>query len=258
MRSVSALVLLAILGTVIIGPYLVPLDPMRTDPASQLQPPSFQHLLGTDLLGRDVFSRVLHGGRLTLLIAALATLLAVSAGLLIGGIAGLWPERIGSLLIFGVHALLAVPGLVIALVVVTLMGRGSGSSIVALGIAQIAPVAYMTRTTVLGVRSEIYIDAALSLGAAPFHILSQHVLPNIQPVILSYAGVVFSYMILNGAALSFLGVGNEPGIPDWGVMLAEGRAAFRTAPWIGIAPGAAITLLVWTVNDLAGRITTRK
>jgi ABC-type dipeptide/oligopeptide/nickel transport system permease subunit len=116
----------------------------------------------------------------------------------------------------------------------------------------------MTRNAVLTIRSETYVDAAVALGANSLYILWQHILPNIRPALLAYSGVVFSYTLLNSAALSFLGVGNEPGTPDWGVILAEGRAAFRTAPWIGIAPGVAITLLVWAVNDLADRVGARR
>ena len=258
MRSVSALVLLIIIAVVFVGPHLSATDPLRTDPAVQLQPPSQRHPFGTDLLGRDVFSRVLHGGRLTLLIAILSTLLAFVIGVPIGGAAGTWPNHAGTVLMIVLNALLAIPGLVIALVVVTLLGRGGIPLVMALGIAQIAPVAVMTRTTILMVRSKTYVDAARSLGATSLQILWQHILPNIQPALLAYGGVVFSYMLLNGAALSFLGVGNEPGTPDWGVMLAEGRSAFRTAPWIGIAPGVAITLLVWTVNDLADRAGARR
>lgn len=258
MRSVSALLLLIVVGVVLVGPSLVTTDPLHTDPAVQLQPPNQQHLFGTDLLGRDVFSRVLHGGRLTLLIAALSTLLAFGIGVPIGGLAGMWPDHAGAALMIVLNALLAIPGLVIALVVVTLIGRGSLPLVVALSIAQIAPVAVITRAAILTVRSETYVDAALSLGATSLRILWSHVLPNLSPTLLAYGGVVFSYTLLNGAALSFLGVGNEPGTPDWGVILAEGRSAFRTAPWIGIAPGMAITLLVWAINDLADRAGARR
>jgi ABC-type dipeptide/oligopeptide/nickel transport system permease subunit len=255
MRSVSALALMVVIGLVVFGPYFVSIDPLRTNPEVQLQPPSCEHLLGTDLLGRDVFSRVLYGGRLTLLIAAASTLLAVCIGVPIGGAVGMWPDR--GLLMIVINALLAVPGLVIALVVVTLMGRGSIPMAVALAVAQAAPIAYMTRTAILTIRSETYVDAARGLGATSLHILWNHIYPNVRPALLPYTGIVFSYMLLNSAALSFIGAGNEPGTPDWGVMLAEGRAAFRTAPWIGIAPGAAITLIVWAVNDLVDRFSAR-
>lgn len=257
-RPVSVSILLIVMALVLVGPHIVLTDPMLTDSAAQLQPPNQQHLLGTDLLGRDVLSRVLHGGRLTLLIAGLSALLAIGIGVPVGGIAGMWSDRIGAVLMIMVNALLAIPSLVIALVVVTLIGRGSLPLVVALGIAQIAPVAVMTRTAILTVRSETYVDAAKSLGATSLQILWHHILPNIRPTVLAYGGVVFSYTLLNGAALSFLGVGNDLGTPDWGVMLAEGRAAFRTAPWIGIAPGVAITLLVWVVNDLTDRADTRR
>lgn len=254
MRKPSALLLLSLVVIVLIGPLLLPIDPLRTEPEAPLQPPSHEHLFGTDLLGRDVFSRVLHGGRITLSIASLSTALALVTGTLVGGAAGIWPNHVGRAVTIGLSALLAIPGLITALVVVTLIGRGGLSLVLALAVTQMAPVAYMTRTAMVSVRSETYIEAAIGLGAPSLHNLWEHILPNIQPVLLAYTGVVFSYTLLNGAALSFLGVGNEPGIPDWGVMLAEGRASFRTAPWVSIAPGIAITLLVWAVNDLADHI----
>lgn len=253
-RTASFFVLLIILGVVVIGPLVVRTDPLTTHPEDQFLPPGLRYPFGTDLLGRDVFSRVIYGGRSTLAVAALATLLAAGAGLLLGGIAGIAPAAVDRGLMMLFNALLAIPGFVVALVVLTLMGRGTLPQVVALGISQVAAAAYVTRTTIHTIRSAGYIDASASLGATRAHLLWFHIVPNSMPTLLAYAGVVFSYMLLNGAALSFLGLGNEPGSPDWGVMLAEGRAAFRSAPWIGAAPGLAITLTVWAVNDLADRI----
>ncbi|MBZ0301624.1 MAG: ABC transporter permease [Anaerolineae bacterium] len=247
-------VLVAMAAFVILGPLLASADPLQTDPPSQLQPPSLEHVLGTDLLGRDVFSRVVHSGRHTLAVAGFATGVAAGFGLPLGILAGLWRRDFDLVLI---QALLAIPSLVVALVVLTLMGRGVVPVMMALGLAQIAPFAYTIRSSIRALETEGYVDAALSLGATRFYILIHHILPGAFPTSLAYLGVVFSYAILNGAALSFLGLGNEPGTPDWGVILAEGRSAFRSAPWIGFAPGLAITVTVWAVNRLSDQIVGR-
>ncbi len=251
---VPLLILGVILFFVILAPVLTPLDPMKTNPTLQFQPPSGDNILGTDSLGRDVWTRVLYGGQSTLLMAIFALLIAIIPGVTLGLLAGTgqrWLDRmIGAL----TSALLAVPSLVVALVVLTLLGRGILSLSIAVGLSQIAPCAAVTRAAVQGVRSLTYIEAGYGLGATRRRILLRHILPNIQPTLMAYAGVVFGYSVLNGAALSFLGLGGELGTPDWGIMLAEGRAAFRIAPWIGIAPGLAITATIWSVNTLADHI----
>jgi peptide/nickel transport system permease protein len=224
-------------------------------PEIQFQMPSLQHVLGTDLFGRDVLSRALHGGRYTLLVAGLSTVLAAIPGVLLGVLATVRDHRLDDITLIIINALLALPGLLIALAILTVLGSGISSLIIALALAQVAPIAYTTRTVILVLNAESYIDAARNLGATPIHILMYYLLPNALPTLMAYASVTFSYIILNGAALTFLGVGIEPGIPEWGVMLSEGRDAFRTAPWIGLAPGIGITLTVWAVNALADELT---
>jgi peptide/nickel transport system permease protein len=249
-----ALLVLVVIGLLVLfAPVFVSTDPMRTSSA-QLRPPSGDYVLGTDLLGRDVLSRALYGGRRTLLIAALATVLAVVPGTALGLVAGTLGGRLDALIDTLLNALLAFPGLVLALVVLTLLGVGILPLAAATGMAQVAAYARVTRSAVIAVRSTGYVEAAHALGATRLHIMSNHILPNIAMTLLAYTGVVFSYCILNGAALTFLGLGGEPGTPDWGVMLAEGRTAFRVAPWIGLVPGLAITATVWAVNRLADQL----
>jgi peptide/nickel transport system permease protein len=126
--------------------------------------------------------------------------------------------------------------------------------VIALGLSQAAPFAYTTRSAILAVRPAAYIEAATNLGAKPAHVLLQHVLPNTQATLAAYTVVIFSYSLLNGAALGFLGLTGDLGAPEWGIMLAEGRAAFRSAPWISAAPGILISATVWAVNDLADQL----
>lgn len=244
---------LMLLIAVFVGPAVAPFDPSQTNIGPVMEPPGATHWLGTDGLGRDVLSRVLHGGRRTLLIAGVATIISVLVGLALGLSAGR-PGSIrdqGVLLI--VNTLLAIPGLMLALVVMTLLGQGAWQLAFATGCAHIALYAQVARTVIRGVRAEPYIEGAQAVGATGGRILLRYILPNAAPVLLGYVGVIFSYSILNSAALSFLGLGT-PGLPDWGVILAEGRTVFRTAPWVSVAPGLLILLLVMSVNAVADRI----
>jgi peptide/nickel transport system permease protein len=246
------LLLVALL--VFIGPLVYAPDPWQTRPEMQLQPPSTDHPLGTDLLGRDVLSRTLHGGQRTLVLALLATGLALSLGLPLGLAAGLPVPAVRRTLPVLLNALLALPTLLIGLVVLTVLGRGWGSLVLALAIAQVAPLALVTRGAVLAIWARDYVQAATNLGASRRYVLVYYVLVNALPTILAYGGVVFSMTLLNGAAFTFLGFSGEPGVPDWGSMLAEGRAAFRVAPWIGLGPGVLISLTIWSVNRWVDRL----
>ncbi len=246
------LLLIWLIAFVIIAPLIALDDPLATDPVNQLAPPSFDHPFGTDLLGRDVLSRALYGGQRTLVIAAVATLIALIPGVLLGILGGFTiADRVLVVLINGV---LAFPGLVLALVIMTLLGQGAVPLILATGITQIAPCARVTRAAVIAVRSSGYVEAARGLGATRLRLIAAHIAPNILLTVFAYTGVIFSYAILNAAALSFLGLGGEPGIPEWGAMLNEGRQAFRSAPWIAFAPGIGITMTVILTNRAIRRL----
>jgi peptide/nickel transport system permease protein len=239
------------------APILAPFDPMSTTAGEAMQSPGSQNLLGTDLLGRDVLSRVLYGGQRTLQIAALATVIAIVPGLAAGLIAGTLGSHVDRGIMVIVNSLLAIPPLVIALVTLTLLGQGSGQLAIAAGIAQIAAFAQVTRSATKAARSAEYVQASHALGATRWHIMIHHVLLNIRPALYSYAGVVFAYSILNSAALSFLGLGGDPGVPDWGTILADGRLAFQIAPWVAIAPGVMILITVMSMNSLADHLSER-
>ena len=258
MRRLPLTVLLLVLLLVLAGPLVLSGDPMLTEASNQLQAPNATHPLGTDLLGRDVLLRVLYGGRLTLTWAAGATLLGFIPGVLFGLLTVESGRFVSRMILLLLNAWLAIPGLIIALVIITLVGRGGGALILAVGLAQIPACAYITRAAALEVRSQAYVEAAAALGARRYGLLMEHILPGISPTIMSYLGVMFSFSLLNGSGLSFLGLGAEPGLPEWGTMLAEGRAAFRTAPWISFAPGLAISLTAWAVNRIASGFTLRR
>jgi len=207
-------------------------------------------------LGRDVLSRLLWGGRRTLFVAVVATALALVSGAVVGIFAGTKDKIVGSIMQLVINSLLALPPLIVALVLLTLLEHGMWQMVVALTIGQVAGVAQVTRVATLQTYTQEYLLSAQALGAHWSRIVVRHVLPNLYDTIIAYATVTFAYTILNAAALTFLGVGNEPGEPDWGVMLAEGRRIFSSAPWVSLSAGIAITMTIMAINNLSHRTTT--
>lgn len=248
-RAKVGLVVLAIMVLLaLLAPILATHDPRHAEPGDALQAPSGAHWLGTDRLGRDVYSRVLYGGRRTLGVAAVTVLISLLPGLLIGLLAGSGSRALDAGLMALMDALLAFPSLLLALALVALLGNGLWQVAGAVGIAGVPAYARVVRAAVLEARSGEYVTAARAIGARSAGILWRHVLPAASPALLSFAGVTLSWALLNSAALMFLGLGGDISAPDWGVMLADGRQAFRTAPWIAAAPGVALSLTVMAIN----------
>ncbi len=247
---VGAILLLVIVGLSLAAPNLAPYDPIATAPADQLQPPSLSHPAGTDLFGRDVWSRLLWGGRLSLGAGVLAVALAVLPGSLLGLLAGYTGGRLDSLLMRVMDVLLAFPSLLLALTIVALLGPRLISAVLAVGLAGIPRFARLVRAGASGVRSEPFIESARVIGCRPWRILLRHVAPNVREIVIPLISLELGYALLNISALSFLGLGSQPPTPEWGAMLAEGRALLRHAPWISTAPGLAITLSVLAFNLL--------
>lgn len=253
-RSPAMIILIGVILISLGAPLIAPHDPLHAESGAELHPPSAEYPFGTDLLGRDVLSRLLFGGRQTLGMAGLALTFSVVPGLLIGlaaGYFGGWTDRLLSVLL---NALLALPGLLLALTMIAVIGNGLVQIALAVGLAGLPPYARLVRTATRGVRVQSYVGAAQSLGANPLWIMRYHVLPNIAGSLLSFGAVTLSWAILNGAALAFLGFGGDPSAPDWGVMLADGRQVLRVAPWVSLAPGILITLTVFAVNRVAARL----
>ncbi|MCU0511269.1 MAG: ABC transporter permease subunit [Anaerolineae bacterium] len=231
------------------APLLAPYDPLLTRPEQALQPPSGTFLLGTDHLGRDVLSRTLWGGRRTLSLALLATAWALLPGVAGALLAVSVPRLDGGLRLL-VNTWLAFPPLALALLLVTLTGPGTAAVALAVGLAQGGAVLRVCRAGLLALAAEEYVLAARAQGAAGWHIARVHLLRGLWPLLRVLAGITFSYCLFNSAALSLLGLAGQPGSPDWGVMLADGRQAFRAAPWAALAPGLAITLTMLCLNAL--------
>jgi peptide/nickel transport system permease protein len=244
----AALLLLLIIAFSILAPVISPFDPMQANTQASLSPPNSCNLLGTDLLGRDIFSRLVYGGRQSLMIAMISTLIAATCGLVLGLMATWEFANLNVIAYAIINALLAIPVIVIALVALTVLGQGLYQNAIATGTAYIGACARMTQTSIVGVKRMEFLESAVAVGASQSHILVTHIFPHIIPVFLKYGVVIFSYSLITSAALGFLGLSGEPGIPDWGVMLAEGRNVFTQAPWISLASGGMLTLTVLCIN----------
>ena len=233
-----------------LAPLLAPAGHLSADPARALLPPGPGGAMGTDFLGRDLLARLLWGGRWTLEMGGLGLAVAVGLGLPLGLAAGSLGGRADVVLMRLVDGLLAFPGLLLAMAAVAVLGPGLTSVAVAVGLAAAPPYARLARSVALEVRAQPYIEAARAVGATPWRIALRHVLPNGAPSLIAFATAQLGWVLLNGAALNFLGLGAPPGTPEWGAMVAEGRAYLRDAPWVSSFPGLALTLTVLATNLL--------
>ncbi len=235
------------------APFIAPYDPLA-EVGAALAAPSTQHLFGTDLIGRDVFSRTLHGGARTLSIGIIAFACTVLIGGVIGLSAGFFGGLFDALIVSLTDALLAIPSLLIALSLLTLAGSGSLQIALAAALSGLPAYLRVVRAAARTIRTQPYIEAARAVGASNLGLLWRHALPNAAPICLSAGVVALAWAILNAATLHFLGFGGDPSLPEWGAMLAEGRAVFRAAPWVACAPGVALTLTLLAVNGVARRL----
>jgi peptide/nickel transport system permease protein len=234
----------------IFAPQISPHDPTMMGAGGSLEPPSLAHPFGTDKFGRDLFSRVIAGSRLTLFIGCLAVAISCTIGSLLGLISGYAGGKIDSVIMRAVDVMFSFPDILIALSVVALLGPSLRNAVVAVGISAIPWYARVVRGTVMVEGKKQYFEAAESLGAGHSRLVSRHILPNALPPILVLATLGFSTAILSAAALSFLGLGAQPPEPEWGLELALGRDLMRQAWWIMTFPGLAIAITVLGFNLL--------
>ncbi len=239
------IVLLALIGT-----RATPYDPVQMDIENRLAEPGLEHLLGSDHYGRDIFSRLLAGAHLSLLIGLVSVSLAVSSGLLLGLPAGYFGGWVDMLVMRMMDLMLSFPSVLLALGIVAIAGPSLFNVMLAVGIASVPSYTRLVRASVLGIRGLPYIEAARALGSAPMRIITQHVIPNILAPLIVLATLGTAGAILTGAALSFLGLGSQPPIPEWGAMLSEARNYMRLGWWLTVFPGLAIALTVLSLNQL--------
>jgi peptide/nickel transport system permease protein len=247
-KNKLAMVGLVLIGVIVLAAILAEVittfDPAHVDTASRRQPPSTEHWFGTDQIGRDMFSRVVFGARVSLRVGIFATLIAVVIGVVMGSLAGYFGGVVDTVVMRLTDLFLAFPYLLAAMAITTVLGRGERTVILVLGSLGWLAIARVLRAQILQVKELEFIDAARALGASDWRIVTRHVLPNaIQPVIV-YATLFLGAAVLSEAALSFLGVGIQEPTPAWGLMVAQGRRFLVPSPHLLFFPGAAIFVMV--------------
>jgi peptide/nickel transport system permease protein len=244
----------AIVGMVlfiaVFAPLIAPSSPFDLDVAQMLRAPSPAHLLGTDELGRDVLSRVIHAARLSMMVAVLASLIGLVFGTIIGTLAAYFGGAVDLVLMRLMEVLFSFPAILLAIVLMASLGTSILNAMIAIGIIFIPGFARLARASAENVLRQQYVEQARAIGMSHFRIVTREILPNILAPLLVEAAVAFSYAVLLESALSFLGLGAQPPDPSWGNMLNTGRGFMAQAPWLSLAPGFAIFLTVLGFNML--------
>ncbi|GEN58077.1 peptide ABC transporter substrate-binding protein [Halolactibacillus alkaliphilus] len=245
---VGGILIIAIILIALIGPYFVPYSPSATDTANRLNGPSLAHWLGTDNYGRDIFSRIIDGMSITLYVGFSAVLIGMTVGVFLGIISGYYGGKIDTIIMRFMDILLAFPGILLALAIVAVLGSSLNNVIIAVAVFSVPVFARIVRGSTLSVKKLEYIDAVKALGASDARIIFKHILPNVASPIIVQATLSIATSILSASGLSFLGLGAQPPMPEWGAMLADGRNYMYDAPHVATIPGIAIVIVVLAFN----------
>jgi peptide/nickel transport system permease protein len=235
------------LAVALLAPAIGRWEPQRLDVQARLAPPTATHWMGTDDVGRDVWSRVIHGTRLSMLVGGAVVILSCLGGIAFGLLGGYY-RPLDNVLMRVMDGFMAFPGIILAIAMMASLGPSVVNVIVALGVVYVPRVARIVRGSVLVIRETPYVEAARALGVPDLIVLGRHVLPNCLSPVIVQGTFIFAAAVLGEAALSFLGVGVPPQIPSWGNVLAEGRLYLQQAPWLTLFPGAAIMACILGLN----------
>lgn len=241
------IIVIAIVG--LAAPLLTPYDPNGLQISDRLRPPSSAHPLGTDNFGRDVWARTVFGTRLSLVVGLSTALITAVLGTLLALLAGTY-RFLGELIMRVMDGLMALPATLLAIAIMAAVGPRVENMVVALSLVYLPRSTRVARAAVLVVREQIFVEAAIALGAGNRGIMRRHILPGVLSPVIVQATYVFATAVLLEASLSFLGVGAPPEVPSWGIMLSEGRLLMRNAPWMTVFPGTLLALTVLSVNML--------
>ena len=234
----------------LIGPEVAPFGPTEQFTADRLQPPSTTYLFGTDEFGRDIFSRLLYGARISFQVGAIAVGIAGSLGILLGLIAGYAGGWIDNVLTLLMDIVFAFPAILLAIAIISLLGNNLTNAMIAIAIVYMPTFMRIVRGATLSIRHTAYVESAVSLGASTPRVLAAHVFPNITAPLIVHVSLVFAFAVLAEASLAFLGLGNKPPSPSWGSMVSASYGFLQLAPWAAIVPGVAIALAVLGFNLL--------
>jgi peptide/nickel transport system permease protein len=234
----------------LVAPYFAPYDPIKQDLPNTLKPPSMKHFFGTDEFGRDIFSRIIFGARISLFIGTGAVTIAFILGIILGTLAGFYGGKVDSVIMRIMDIKLSFPAILLAIVIVTILGPGLVNVLIAVGIQATPTFARMIRGSVLSVKENEYVTAGRAMGASDLRLILCHILPNSLAPVIVLATLQIGTAIISASGLSFLGLGAQPPTPEWGAMLASGRNYLRAAPWVATTPGLAIMAVVFGFNLL--------
>lgn len=249
--AVVGMILVLLLVIAAVGaPVLSPYDPLKMAIRERLKPPSLSHPLGTDQLGRDILSRVLYGGRLSLVLGIVSVSIASSLGILVGLVSGYSGGTVDNILMRLIDMIMAMPSILLAMTIAYALGPSLPNLMIAVGIGASPTFARITRGAVMSAKQQIYVEAARVVGCTSGRILFRHLLPNVVAPVVVLGTLSLGTAILSAATLSFLGMGVQPPTPEWGNMVSEGRDRLQVAWWVTFGPGMAIMLSVLGMNLL--------
>ncbi|MCH6265038.1 ABC transporter permease subunit [Neobacillus citreus] len=234
----------------ILGPIITPYSSIEPDYENILSPPSMEHFAGTDAFGRDIFSRIIEGTRISLFVGLSSVLVGALGGTVLGLISGFYGGWIDSIIMRFCDVLFAFPGILLAIGIIAILGPGLGNVIIAVAIFGIPTFARIVRSSTLSIKATVYVESARSIGAPAKRIIWKHIFPGTVSSIIVYFTMRIGTSILTAASLSFLGLGAQPPSPEWGAMLSSGRDFLNTAPHVTIFPGLAIFITVLAFNLL--------
>jgi peptide/nickel transport system permease protein len=243
----GAVLLALIVLAALLAPLLAPFAPDDQLGESRL-PPGREHWLGTDVFGRDIYTRVLYGGRLSLAVGVISVGIGLSAGVVCGLLAGYYGHKVDAVVMMAVDIMLSFPGILLAMGIIAILGVGLQNVMIAVGISAIPAYTRLVRSSVLATRSLAFVDAARVVGASNGRVMFRHVLPSVFSPVVVLATLSIATAILSAAGLSFLGLGAQPPTPEWGAMVSDGRDYLRAAWWIAGMPGIAIMVAVMAIN----------
>ncbi len=246
----GAMIIFFLMIIVILAPYITPYDPIELDLENRLASPDRNHLMGTDNLGRDVLSRIICGARVSLGMAAVVVVIVMLLGIAMGTTAGYFGGVIDGIIMRLVDVLLAFPNIILALVIAGILGPSLTNVMIALAVVWWVSYARIIRGSVLSVKEKEFVEAARAMGCTDSYIAIRHILPNVLSPVIVLATLDMGHIILSIAALSFLGLGAQPPMPEWGTMLNEGKPFMETAPHLMIFPGLMIMITVLAFNFL--------